>query len=144
MHRVLLQTLNETTHALLCIFYRKVSVLLCKVLPIFVHLLACFYCCHFSAGESISLTASQANVLSLQRREGCTAAEEACYSSAQLHASAQLCPERTRWHRSEPLCLRESQLGTTAILVSVMLFLLETGLGHSSHHLSDCWRGNSF
>lgn len=37
-----------------------------------------------------------------------------------------------------PFACRESQLGTTAILVSVMFFLLETGLQHSSHHLSDC------
>lgn len=133
------KTLNETIHALLCIFHQKISVLPSQGAPYFCSFcLPVFTACHFNAGESISLTALQANVLSSQRREGCAAAEEACYNSAQLHASARLCPEWTCWHSSVLLCLRESQLGTTAILVSVMLFLVETGLRHSSHHPSDC------
>lgn len=78
------KTLNETIRALLRVFYQELSVFLSQGVPYFCSFcLPVFAACHFSAGESISLT--QARILSPQRREGCAARRmlaAACLSSA--------------------------------------------------------------
>lgn len=57
------KTLNETIHALLCIFYQKISMLLTQDAPDFCcRCQPVFTACHSSAGESITLTAPQAGV----------------------------------------------------------------------------------
>lgn len=99
------RTLNETVRALPCIFYQKTSLLLSQGAPSFC--LPIFTACHFNAGESISLTALQANVLSLQRREGCAAAEEAHTDSAQLHAQLGSAPNGPAGAAPSPLAVTE-------------------------------------
>lgn len=130
------KTLNETIRTLLRVFYQKVSVFLSQGVPYFCSFcLPVFTACHFSAGESISLTASQARILSSQRREGCAARRTLATAAACLSSAP---PRWARWHGPVPQHLHKCHLGTAATPVSVTLFLLETGLGHGLHHPSAC------
>lgn len=98
------KTLNETIHALVCIFHQKIPVLLTQDAPdFFSRCQAVFTACHPSAGEGIGLTAPRL-----------------VFPSALPQNSPGL---------------RESHLGTRAVLAFAMLLLLEPdrGTAHSIH-----------
>lgn len=111
------KTLNEAIHALVCVFYQQIPVLLTQDAPDFCsRCQRVFTACHRSAGEGISLTAPRlAFPLRVQgRRRG----RRQLFPQSLGSALPQNSPG-----------LRESHLGTRAALALVMLLLLEAARG---------------
>lgn len=96
------KNLNETIHALVCIFHQKLPVLLTQDAPDF-----CPRCqpvvtvCHPSAGEGIGLTAPRL-VFPSECREGCEAGGSCSSGASALPCSeTALACERVTWGQGQ-------------------------------------------